>query len=235
VGDQQLDGRIVAVAHRFPGTAESGGSFVIADESRLQTALDSSEPGTGRPLELWLSVPGSERAAVSGALRRPPFSALTVDSRAGIARELRADPLSRSIELALGAAALVALALAVWGLWLTLLGDVEDERGDLYDLEAQGVTPAELRGQLRLRVAILAGLGLAGGLVLGAVLSTEVVRLLHVSASGDAPTPPLVRQTGWVAAGAALALAAALGAGLVEATVRRAFGEPVPTRTSEVG
>jgi hypothetical protein len=227
-GDQQLEGRVVGVARRLPGTADSGGSFVVADESRLQTALDASEPGTGRPLELWLSVPARERGAVAAALRRPPFAALTVDSRAGLERALRDDPLSRSIAIALGAGALVALVLAVWGLWLTVLGDVEDERGDLHDLEAQGAGPAELRGQLRLRAAILGALGLAGGIALGAVLSAEVVRLLQVSASGAAPVPPLVRQVGWTATGAALAAAVLLGAGLVELTVRRAFREPVP-------
>jgi hypothetical protein len=232
-GDQQLTARVVAVARRMPGTADSGGSFVVADESRLQTALDASQPGTGRPLELWLSVPAPERGRVAAALRRPPFSSLVVGSRAALARSLRADPLSRSIELALGAGALVALALAVAGLWLTVLGDVADERGDLYDLEAQGVTPAELRGQLRLRAAILAVLGLAGGIVLGAVLSTEVVRLLRVSATGAAPLPPLARQTGWLDAGLALLAAALLCAALVELTVRRAFAEPVPSRAGE--
>jgi hypothetical protein len=233
-GEQHITGRIVGVASRFPGTADGDGSFVVADESHLQTALDADSPGTGRPLEVWLSVPSSEIAHVGAALTRPPFSPLVVASRRGLEHDLREAPLSRAIEIALAAGALVALALAVCGIWLTVIGDVADERGELYDLETQGMTPAELRSQLRLQVAILAALGVAGGVGLGLVLSSEVVRLLQVTASGTAPIPPLLRQVGWSSAALALVASAVLGAALVEATVRGAFRQPVPTRAGEV-
>jgi hypothetical protein len=233
-GDQHVTGRIVAVTTRFPGTADGDGSFVVADESHLQTALDADSPGTGRPLEVWLSVPSSEIEHVGAALARSPFSPLVVATRRGLEHDLRAAPLSRAIEIALAAGALVALALAVCGIWLTVIGDVVDERGELYDLETQGVTPAELRSQLRLRVAILAALGVAGGVALGLVLSSEVVRLLQVTAPGTTPIPPLLRQVGWTSAVLALVGAAVLGAALVEATVRSAFRQPVPTRAGEV-
>ena len=233
-GDQSLTGRIVAVAHRFPGTADGGGTFAVADESHLQTAFDAGAPGTGRPLEVWLSVPHRENGAVASALRRPPFSTLAIASRGGLEQELRASPLSRAIELALAAGALVALGLAVCGIWLTLLGDVTDERGELYDLEAQGMTPAELRGQLRIRVAILAVFGIAGGVVLGLVLSGEVVRLLQVTAAGGIPVPPLVKEQGWGSALLALVAFALVGAALVEATVHTTFRDPAPSRSGEI-
>jgi hypothetical protein len=223
-GTQQINGKIVAVADRFPATADGGGSFAIADESHLQTALDADAPGTGRPIETWLSVPSrSADSRVEAALRRSPFSALDVASRRGLEGQLRSDPLSRSIEIALLAGALIALALAVCGLWLIVHGDAEDERGELYDLEAQGATPGDLRRQLRLRAAILGALGVAGGLVLGLILSSEVVRLVQVSASGAVPVPPLVREVGWGSAGLGLGVLGLLGAALVETTVRRAF------------
>jgi len=167
-------------------------------------------------------------------LRRPPFSRLTFVSRRSLAQQLRADPLSRAVEIALSAGAVVALALAVAGLWLTVIGDVEDEAGDLYDLEAQGATPGELRGQLRLRAAILAALGMAGGLLLGVILSREVVRLVQVSASGDAPVPPLAGRMGWMTVGIAFMVVTVAGAILVERTVRRAFREDTPRRSGEV-
>jgi hypothetical protein len=179
-------------------------------------------------------VPPHERAAVSSSLARPPFSSLAAASRTGLEHELRASPLSRAIEVALAAGALVALGLAVCGIWLTLLGDVADERGELYDLEAQGVTPAELRGQLRLRIGILAVLGVVGGIALGLVLASEVVRLLQVTAAGAVPIPPLVREEGWGAALLALLAFALVGAALVETTVRRAFREAAPSRSGEV-
>jgi hypothetical protein len=233
-GDQSLTGRIVAVARRFPGTADGGGTFAIADESHLQAAFDASAPGTGRPLEVWLSVPRSDSREVSSSLHHAPFSSLAIASRSGLERQLRTSPLSRAIEVALAAGALVALALAVCGIWLTLLGDVADERGELYDLEAQGVAPDELRSQLRIRIGILAALGVAGGIVLGLVLSGQIVRLLQVTASGTVPVPPLVREQGWATALLALLAFAALGAGLVEVTVRRTFREAAPSRSGEV-
>ena len=233
-GEQHVSGHIVAIAARFPGTADGGGSFVLAEESHLQTALDADEPGTGRPIELWLSVPAHALFPAEEALRRPPFSRLTFVSRRSLAQQLRADPLSRAVEIALSAGAVVALALAVAGLWLTVIGDVEDEAGDLYDLEAQGATPGELRGQLRLRAAILAALGMAGGLLLGVILSREVVRLVQVSASGDAPVPPLAGRMGWVTVGIAFMVVTVAGAILVERTVRRAFREDTPRRSGEV-
>jgi len=233
-GTQHVAGRIVSVARRFPGTADGNGSFVLADESHLQTKLDADEPGTGRPIEVWLSVPGHSLGRVQDALRQRPFTAVDMVSRRGLEREFRADPLSRAVEIALGVGALVALALAVAGLWLTVVGDVEDERGDLYDLEAQGVTPGELRGQLRLRAAILALLGLAGGVVLGLVLSSEVVRLIQVSAVGEAPVPPLLRHVGWTSVGLGLIVLVLACIALIEVTVRRAFREDSPRRYGEL-
>lgn len=234
LGDQTVTGRIAAVAKRFPGTADGGGSFVVAEESHLQTALDASAPGTGIPGELWLAAPRGAVGEVGAALRRPPFASLVVSSRPQIEHELRSDPLARGIEITLGAGALLALALAVCGLWLTVLGEVADEQGELHDLEAQGATPGQLRGQLRLRAAILAGLGIAGGILLGLLLTREVVRLVSVSASGSAPVPPLAGNPGWLAAGAGLAALVLAGALLVEITVRRAFRRDAAHRLGEV-
>src|SRR5207302_6891410 len=75
-GTQHVRGRIAAVADRFPGTADGGGSFVIADESHLHTALDADEPGTEWAISVWLSMsPRSPDGAVT-AMRRRPFASL---------------------------------------------------------------------------------------------------------------------------------------------------------------
>jgi len=234
LGDQTVTGRIVAVAKRFPGTADGGGSFVVAEESHLQTALDASDPGTGTPGEIWLAAPSGSVGRVDAALRGPPFASLVVDARSRIEHELRSDPLSRGIGVTLAAGALLALALALCGLWLTVLGEVADERGELHDLEAQGATPGQLRGQLRLRAAILGTLGIAGGILLGLLLTREVVRLVSVSASGTAPVPPLAGNPGWLAAGAGLCVLVLAGALLVELTVRRAFRRDAAHHLGEI-
>jgi hypothetical protein len=228
-GEQSIRTRVVGVIRRFPGTVDGDGSFVLAEESHLQTALDADAPGTGRPLEIWLSVPRAQGVAVTHELARGRFSSLVVASRTQLEDELRGTPLARAIEIALGVGALVALVLAVGGLWLTLLGDVADERNDLYDLETQGATPSDLRAQLRLRMLALAAFGLVGGLVLGVILLREVVRLLQVTAAGQTPVPPLVSEPGWVSSGIGLAVLVVAAALLVELTVRRAFRESTPT------
>ena len=60
--DTQLPAQIVGVARRFPGSGQQAGDFVVADEARLQTALDADAPGTGTPGEVWISAPGGSAA-----------------------------------------------------------------------------------------------------------------------------------------------------------------------------
>ena len=111
-------------------------------------------------------------------------------SRQAIEHALASDPLARGIELTLAAAGLVAVALALVGLWVSAASDLRDEQGELYDLEADGVAPAALRTQLRVRAAVLVAVGLVGGLILGVVLSLGTADLVLLSANGTAPFRP---------------------------------------------
>jgi hypothetical protein len=226
--DQRLPARIVGVASRFPDADQQGEGFVVADESRLATALDGRLPGTGRPGEVWLSgPPQAERE-----LRRPPFAALDLASRRRIEHSLASDPLARGLEVTLGVAALAALALAAIGLWLALVSELRDERGELFDLEAQGVSPDTLRTQFRVRTAILVVLGAAGGALLGLLLSRLVVTLVRVSAAAESPQPPLRFEAAWVAAAAGLGALVVAAALIVELTARRTFRGDTPERAN---
>jgi ABC-type antimicrobial peptide transport system permease subunit len=77
------------------------------------------------------------------------------------------------------------------GLLLAVVADVRDERGELFDLEAQGAAPATIRAHLRLRALLVAAFGVLGGLALGAILSALVIALVSVTAGAVAPEPPL--------------------------------------------
>ena len=226
-GVDALAVRVVAVARRFP---TAGGSFVIADEAELATALNSNDPGSGTPAEVWLGVPRSERGHVAAALGRRPFSALQVSSQAAIEAGLSAQPLARGLLDVLALSALLALVLGVAGLVLVCAADLGDERDHLVDLEAMGVGPAALRTHLVLRAAILVVVGIAGGLVLGAVLERLVIDVVSLGAGADTASPPLrsVQSAGLVAAG--LAAFAITGLVLVWAFARTAFRAPVPGR-----
>jgi hypothetical protein len=229
--DAHLPAQIVGVARRFP-TVTGGLPFAIVDESRFATALDSDAPGTGTPGELWLSVPQHAAGAVDAALERPPLVAVAVTSRRELAAEARRDPLARGIVYTLDAVALVTAALALLGFAVALLSELQDERRDFFDLEAQGVAPPTLIAHLRIRALALASFGLAGGCLLGIVLSRLVVSLVKLSAQTSAPEPPLAFSAGWDVLLPLLAAVLALALIVAEVTSRAAFRAATPSRAS---
>ncbi|HEV2593442.1 MAG TPA: ABC transporter permease [Gaiellaceae bacterium] len=169
--------RIVGVIHRFPSV---DGDAVVADLQSSETLLETRSPGLGLTDELWVDGP-------------PPAGAkqLSVTSRADTLARLQADPLARGALLTLAGTAAVALLLALIGLLLAVVGDVRDERGELFDLEAQGASPATIRAHLRLRALLVAAFGIVGGIALGAILTSLVISLVAVTASAAEPQPPL--------------------------------------------
>jgi hypothetical protein len=226
--DVTVPAQVVGVARRFPDAGPPDSDFVVADESRLRVALEGGLPGTGQPIELWLSGP----AAVGDVLAHAPFAPLVVSSRRSIEHSLATDPLARGVTITLEAAALVAAALAVLALWLALAGELADERGELADLEAQGVPPETLRASFRLRAVALVVVALAGGLALGLLVSRLAVALIRLTAGGAAPVPPLLFDPAWTL-GALGLLGFALVAGVVvELTSRHAFRGETPGRPS---
>ncbi len=224
----QLPVRIVGIASRFPDSDDEGQGFIVVDESRLSTALSADAPGTATPDELWVSGPKS----LASRLARPPFSSLQVLSRRGLQEQLASDPLARGITLTLTAAGLIAVLLAAVGFWLMLVSDARDERGELFDLEAQGVPPATLRKQLRVRSLVLVAFGVLGGLVLGLILARLVVSVISVSAETTDPNPPLRYDPDWTSMLVGLAALAAVVLALIELTARHALRGDTPSRAS---
>ncbi|MGH3050305.1 MAG: hypothetical protein ACRDLK_09110, partial [Gaiellaceae bacterium] len=161
---EQVAARVAGTIHRFPSVV---GDAVIADRTALATLLDTRSPGLGTTDELWLDVPPRQEAATAAELGRAPFTQLGVASQAETLDRLDADPLARGALLTLAAAAAIALLLALVGLVLAVVGDVRDDRGELFDLEAQGATPATIRAHLRLRALLVALFGILGGVGLG--------------------------------------------------------------------
>ncbi|HEY3922239.1 MAG TPA: hypothetical protein VGL76_09010 [Gaiellaceae bacterium] len=185
-GDQ-IAAQVVGTIPRYKSIV---GDAVIADRVSASTLLNSVSPGLGTTDELWANA-------------LPPHHApeLTVVSRAQTLTNLRADPLARGALATLAATAALALVLALVGLLLGVAGDRRDDRGELFDLEAQGASPATLRLHLRLRALLVAGFGLVGGIVAGAILSRLVLSLVSVTASAAEPEPPLrlILSASWLA------------------------------------
>ena len=198
---QVVTARIVGVIRRFPSIV---GGAVVADRQTAETTLDSGSPGLGTTDELWADT-----------LPSPPPAVLEISSRAQILAGLEADPLARGALATLGATALLALALALLGLVLGVVADRRDERGELFDLEAQGASPATIRTHLRLRALLVAVFGLVGGLATGAVLSALTLSLVSVTASAAEPEPPLRLVVDWQVLGLAVLVYAVIAAALV--------------------
>jgi hypothetical protein len=120
----------------------------------------------------------------------------------------------------------------VAGLVLAIAGSLRDERGDLYDLEVQGVAPVTLRAQLRLRAVAVTVAGVAGGVLVGLVLAASTIALVALAAGAISPQPPLELDPGWrllAVTVCGFALVAALAVAVLTAG---AFREPMPRRQS---
>ncbi len=228
VGSGRIVTRVVATAERLPTI---DGDAVLADEATAATALAAEAPGQGVAGEVWLEGP----ARLEQALRRPPFDALELVSRRTVLADLRSEPLARGTLLTLAGAALVALALALVGLLLGVIADLRDDRGELFDLEAQGAEPKMLRRHLGLRSGLLAGFGLAGGIATGALLAALVVALVTLTAGAGRAEPPLVLGLDWPLLLLAVLAYAVLAAAVVALAARRAFRADVAGRFAEVG
>src|SRR5689334_12960429 len=119
-------------------------------------------------------------------------------------------------------------------LLLSVASAVRDERAELFDLEAQGVAPHDLRTELRLRAALVGGAGLIAGLLVGALLSRLAADLVQVAAGGGAPQPPLEPRAGWVPLLAGILLFGLLAWAGIGVLTRIVFSRPLPRRPTGV-
>ena len=223
IGGEHVDVQVAAIVDRMPGTV---GDAVVADLGALSTAVNTSAPGAAPVGELWLDVaPGSDGRVVASLAKRP-FNALETRSRTALEADARRDPLGHGTLLALAAAAVAALALAVWGLVLAIRADLRDDRGDLVDLEAQGATPRLLRRVVATRAGVVAGMGVLAGVVAGILLAVLVTRVVSVTARADQPEPPLVTTVDPLVLLLGGLVFAAAATGLVLLTTRHAFADP---------
>ena len=132
----------------------------IGDITSLATAVNTQVPGAGETNEIWLDVPSGGDDAADGTRSPSRRSAASSRSRGRtLLDEARDDPLGHGTLLALDSAAVVALLLAALGLALTVLSDLRDDRGDLYDLESQGAEPRLLRRIVRVRALVVGDRG----------------------------------------------------------------------------
>lgn len=205
VENQVIPGRVVATTRYFPSVT---GDAVVAELSTWLAAANAADPGVAAASELWRTQP-------------VPTTQLAVTSQRARERELTSDPLARGAIALLLVTAVVGLALAAAGVLLTVFGDLRDERGALFDLSAQGATPADLRRHVLVRAGAVGAVGLAAGLAAGAIVAALVVAVVTVSAGAADAVPPLLLSFDWPVALAALGALALASAAVAAAAVRR--------------
>jgi hypothetical protein len=232
ISGEQLSVRVVGTVDRFPGV---DGQAVVGDGDALAAAVNLQRPGAGRVNEVWLGLRDpAQTAEVDRRLAAKPFDVLTVESRRALEADARRDPIAHGTLLALAVAAAVALGLALAGILLTVLGDLRDERGDLFDLEAQGAAPSLLRRVVRLRAVTVAAAGLLAGALVGIALAAVVTDLVGLTARATAAEPPLVLDVDLLVVAAAVVLYAVAAVALVLIATRRAFSAPAPGRVEAI-
>jgi hypothetical protein len=226
VETQVLQAQVVGVVDAFPSTT---GDVVVADLPSFLEAANTAEPGTATGSEVWIDAPPSAAAR----LARAPFSRLDVQSQRATLAQLRSDPLARGSLALLLVAAAVGLGLAAVGLVLMVLGDLRDESGELFDLEAQGATPADLRRHLLLRSGIVSLVGVLGGLAAGAAVGALVADVVTVTAGAGTPVPSLQLAFDWPVVVVALVVVAAVATLGALAATRLAYARVGSWRFSE--
>jgi hypothetical protein len=188
VDGEPVRARVVGILTRFP-TLSGAGSFVIADEAVLASALDAQLPGQGRPDELWITT--SHSGPLRAALAAGPLTQLSASFRADAQGALRDAPIARAMTGTLLAAAAVSAALALIGLILVVQGPLRDRQLEK-DLATQGLGPAGLRADLHTRLLVAGLLGIVPGVALALLLDRLAVAAVGSAGAGGPPVPPLV-------------------------------------------
>jgi hypothetical protein len=201
---------VVGSLPRFP---TAGPRFLVADRAALAAALDDHVPGTGAPRELWAGD-GTDVPTLAAALRTSPWDRAAVVTQQDRRAALEADAVGQGAGWLLLVAATVALLVAVVSLVLLVVGERRDDAGQLLAHEADGVATTTLRRSLWWRAVAAAVPALVAGTLAGLVLTRSVSTLVALSASGTAPTPPLLPSVGpgWTGAVLVLGLGVALAA-----------------------
>ena len=172
--------------------------LVIVDLAPLELAMDAHDPGSGHPNQVLLGTPNDQRTAeVTAALGQDPFPTMVVASRPAIEAARSNDPFALGIVWALAVGAIAGLLLSFVGVLLAMAADLRDERGELWELEAQGTTPRALTFLVVLRTIAMCLVGAVAGVAMGIGLGWFMAVSVGVGADAAAPIPPLTLVAPW--------------------------------------
>ena len=161
-GDSYFQVHVGAVIKTFPSAGER---FVIMDLQQLQDQLGQFDLGAIDPIEVWISTSYADQYVKR--LDSPTFKGLVIESRNNIALELKSNPTNVGLNGSYRIALIFALFLALfmYGSALPLL--YREGSDILFQLEAPGIGPRQLRRALRKSLRITVTVGLLTGALIG--------------------------------------------------------------------
>ena len=185
--------RPIAAARWFPTITEPRRDFAVMDLAPLMTALNAEVPGLGDPNEVLVRTAGDRQdSVVSAAISSRPFAPTVVQTRAALEAAGETDPIEIGAIVAFLIGSIAGLILAFAGILMSTAADLRDERGDLADLEEQGVSPAAVQRLIIARPVSIATVALALGLALGSGLLGLATGTLTATPDGRAVVPPVL-------------------------------------------
>lgn len=215
--------RPVGTTTRFPSIPDPG-PVVVVDYAPLRLAINAQEPGAGQPNQVLLGTPSDARTAeVVTALQQGLFPRLVIASRPEIEAERSNDPFAIGVVWGLIVGAIAGLLLSLVGVLLATASELRDERGELWELEAQGTTPGALVRLVVLRTISMCALGTITGIAMGVALGWFVATSVGVGAEGGIPDPPLRLVAPWELIAAAAATLLLVIGGAAYLLTRRHF------------
>ena len=215
----------VGTTTRFPSIPDPG-PVVIVDYAPLQLAINTQAPGAGQPNQVLLGTPNDARTdEVVTRLQQGLFPRLVIVSRPAIEATRTSDPFAIGVVWGLIIGAIAGLVLSLVGVLLATASELRDERGELWELEAQGTTPRSLVRLVLVRTISMSAVGTVTGIAMGVALGWFVANSVGVGAEGSTPNPPLELVAPWpLIVTAATVLLLVIG-GLVYGLTQRHFAE----------
>ncbi|WP_436736887.1 FtsX-like permease family protein [Streptomyces sp. BBFR102] len=235
----EITGTVAAVpttGDRSPGAdeGEDGGALLL-DLAAVNAALHAIGADAPVPGEWWLrTAPGDAAKTAAALAARPDTDPEQITDRQAIGERLRDDPLGAGPQAALLAVAVVAAALAAVGFAVSAAGSLRERGAELSVLRALGAPRRQLARLIAIEQAVLIGIALLVGPLLGAVLARAVVPLVVLTGEATRPLPEVLVElpAGQVAALLAAVVAVPL---LIVAALALRRGDPTVTLRHEGG
>ena len=209
----------------------SGVPGVLVDWNALHDNSMISGVIPGAPTEWWLATRDGDTAPSVRALGAHSTWAKDVTDRVELRHQFRDAPLGAALQGALVLGFAAALVFAVIGFAVNTAVSARERVTEFAILRALGVSARQVFGLVAVEQAFLVGLGVAGGLLLGVVVTHLVVPHIVLTVRATAPYPPARVIVEWPIVLAMLAAVAALLTAtlllLVRSLRRRGLGQAV--------